>query len=183
MKNIWCKTPVSVWEGDILDCPHCQLVVPVNTVGVMGAGLAKKVANRYSKIHAFHESVCEAGDLKIGKPLYLTSLLVDVVLFPTKQQWQDGSRIEWIRKGLKRMYYEHSEASGHWIGKEPPHLAIPALGCGLGGLSWSEVRSEIISNAFFFGVDTSIVLYDEKHIEYEQRLGSKIVGANTPRPV
>ena len=150
MRTIWCKDPISVWEGDIFDCPHSILVVPVNTVGVMGAGLAKKVVNRYSKVGAFHESVCKAGDLKVGKPLYLTSLLVNAVLFPTKQQWQDGSRMEWIRKGLKQMYYDYSEASGYWRGEKPPHLALPALGCGLGGLSWSAVRSEIIANAFFF---------------------------------
>jgi len=59
-----------------------------------------------------------------------------IINFPTKQHWRDSSKLEWIDQGLidLRKVLADNEISS---------VAIPPLGCGLGGLDWQLVKPRI----------------------------------------
>lgn len=113
------------------------LVVPVNCVGVMGKGLAKVFAERFPEIVPGYQKSC---DLRWTRPGRIQTLPIQAVenlwsmaiLFPTKDHWRNPSKIEYIERGLKRM--------AQMAMFMPSEVHIPALGCGLGGLIWSDVE-------------------------------------------
>ncbi len=128
--------------------PHPWLVCPVNTVpGVMGAGLAREFTKRWPELPWLHANACRGGTLTIGR--CVVKLVGDdpqcipVVLFPTKNHWRDPSRLNWIEMGLKNL--------ARWVREvwesPPVTIAMPALGCGLGSLSWDAVRPLIEATA------------------------------------
>jgi O-acetyl-ADP-ribose deacetylase (regulator of RNase III) len=109
------------------------LVNPVNCVGVMGAGLAAEFRRRFPALYADYHRRCAAGQVRLGQPyLYRTAAGVQVVMFPTKGDWRAPSRLADVDQGLA---YLAAHASGWQLGS----LAVPALGAGLGGLSWEQV--------------------------------------------
>jgi O-acetyl-ADP-ribose deacetylase (regulator of RNase III) len=123
---------LGITDGDIM-LSECQtLTCPVNVVGVMGAGLAKTMAREYpGLLHAYRQA-CRSSKLKV------TSLWVyklpdgrQILCFPTKKHWKDPSRIEWVEHNLKLL-------SQSWEELNITSLAIPRLGCGLGGLDWDK---------------------------------------------
>ncbi len=110
------------------------LVNPVNTVGIMGKGLALQFKRRYPAMFKRYKRFCDEGLLTVGRlDLYLAHGDHWVLNFPTKEHWKDPSRLEWIDAGLKKLAesYESKSITG---------LALPELGCGLGGLNWTDVR-------------------------------------------
>lgn len=108
----------------ILDCTQRNLLIPVNCVGVMGKGLALQTAQRYPQVLAPYRQMCRDGILVPGRPQVISvSETQNLVMFPTKEHWRNASRIEWICEGFQCLYIQGS-------------VAIPRLGCGLGGLSW-----------------------------------------------
>jgi O-acetyl-ADP-ribose deacetylase (regulator of RNase III) len=119
-------------SGDIFEraAEGAVLVNPVNCVGVSGKGLAKEFKRRFPKQQRQYECLCGIGHVRPGKVLFFDP----VVYFPTKNHWRNPSEIDWIRDGLIDLR-EFIELE-HNIGRS---LAVPALGCGLGGLSWSDV--------------------------------------------
>ncbi len=118
-----------VW-GDIFKAQRDALVVPVNIIGTMGAGLAREVALRYPDAYRAYRAVCDSGELRIGTLALLDWMHPKLLLFPTKGHWREKSTLETIECGLVELCrYEDRLAS----------LAIPALGCGLGGLRWQDV--------------------------------------------
>lgn len=127
-------------SGDLFAAKVDALVNAVNTVGVMGKGLALAFKKKFPDNFAAYRRACDARELKPGNVL-----LFDrgdrsprwIVNFPTKRHWRDASRIDDIRDGLVDLIRE-VEARGI------ESLAMPALGCGLGGLKWKEVRPLIV---------------------------------------
>lgn len=119
--------------GNLLHSTMQTLVNPVNTAGAMGKGLALQFRKQYPAMYAEYEALCKQGKLKIGN-LHLYRADDHWILnFPTKRHYRMPSRIEDIETGLSvlRAQYEL------W-GIES--LALPALGCGYGGLSWGDVK-------------------------------------------
>lgn len=126
----------------ILESKADALVVPVNTVGVMGAGLAKAFARRWPALEREYLIQCAKGSLHIGSlffwkiprhtrhgqptPRY-------VVCLPTKRDWRQPSRIEYVETGL-RLFTQYYDAF------EIESASFPRLGCGLGGLAWEQVK-------------------------------------------
>jgi O-acetyl-ADP-ribose deacetylase (regulator of RNase III) len=109
------------------------LVCPVNTVGVMGAGLAKAFKERYPGLLVSYNMACMRGGLTISKPFVFP--IADgkqVLCFATKQDWRDPSDIRYIQKGLAYLVKHYQEL-------QIESLSLPMLGCGLGGLHPSEV--------------------------------------------
>lgn len=129
-------------HGNLLDAQDEALVNPVNTVGVMGKGLALAFRHRFDLNHRLYVEACQAGELQVGKMFVTeTGQAVGprwVVNFPTKQHWRQPSQLRWVSEGLmdlRRFIAQHRVQS----------IAIPALGAGLGGLVWPDVRSAIES--------------------------------------
>ena len=113
------------------------LVCPVNTVGVMGAGLAKAFDQRYPGAALTYYLCCETNRLEIGAVLVahdpkLASGRV-IVFFPTKQDWRKPSRPEYIEAGLRS--FANAVGEGKCLVRS---VSFPQLGCGRGGLDWER---------------------------------------------
>jgi len=127
-------------QGNLLEAPTEALVNTVNEVGVMGKGIALMFRETFPANTRAYESACRAGEVRVGKMLVTRDRDLTggrwIINFPTKKHWRNPSRLEWIRQGLKdlaRILHENRIRS----------VAVPPLGCGNGGLEWSQVRHEI----------------------------------------
>jgi len=114
---------------------------PVNCLGVMGAGMAKTFRDRFPVMYEDYRRKCKAKQIKIGEPdLYKDASGKWILNFPTKYHWKNPSELRYIEAGLDYLV-NHISVWGI------TGLAVPALGCGLGGLSWSKV-GPIMTKAF-----------------------------------
>lgn len=123
-------------SGNILNDTSRALVNPVNCVGVMGKGLALQFKQHYPEMFDYYREACCGGYVQVGKVLCyrIATDPLDryVVNFPTKEHWKDPSHMDYIATGL--------ESLKEWILlKKVETIAIPPIGCGLGGLNWAEV--------------------------------------------
>jgi O-acetyl-ADP-ribose deacetylase (regulator of RNase III)/uncharacterized protein YwgA len=108
------------------------LVNTVNTVGVMGKGIALEFKRRFPEMYDEYVTRCKAGLVKLGEPYLYKKSRPWVLNFPTKDHWRSVSRINDIVRGLKYLYEQYRD----W-GIES--LAVPPLGCGSGQLEWRVV--------------------------------------------
>lgn len=120
-------------EGDIFTSPAQVIVNTVNTVGVMGKGLALSFKQRYPDMFERYKTACEKHQLTIGKLMLVYEPDHWLLLFPTKENWRNPSRIEYIEKGLMKFTDTYAD-------KNITSVAFPRLGCGNGELDWEEVR-------------------------------------------
>jgi len=114
------------------------IVCPVNTIGVMGRGLALEMAQRYPGVEEVYKRLCKENKIGLGRP-YLISNPRPVLFFATKQYWWRPSEIAYIKAGLsywKKMV--NGKGSGLWT--QFISYGWPRLGCGLGGLNWTNVK-------------------------------------------
>lgn len=129
-------------SDDIFKTTAEAIVNTVNTEGIMGKGLALQFKKRFPENFKAYEKACKAGDVVIGKMFISPSgMLVGpkiIINFPTKKSWRNKSSIEDIQAGLEALAADIARLKIRSI-------AIPPLGCGLGGLSWPAVRAEIES--------------------------------------
>ena len=119
---------------DLFTSPAQTLVNTVNTVGVMGKGIAKDFKAIYPEMFARYQELCERGQFKVGQlwPYRTSNKLV--LNFPTKKHWRSPSRPEYIEAGLRNF-----AANYHTLGVTS--ISFPLLGCGNGELDWeSQVR-------------------------------------------
>lgn len=126
--------------SNILEEDAEALVNTVNCVGVMGRGVALEFKRAFPKNFSAYADACKHREVKPGRMfVFETGHLSNprfVVNFPTKRHWRDKSRMEDIESGLLDLASEIRD-------RDIRSIAIPALGCGLGGLNWSEVRPKI----------------------------------------
>lgn len=122
---------------NILTSDIQTLVCPVNTVGVMGAGLAKDFKETYPGLEEAYKRFCWAGMFaRKGVFVYTVSPTRKVLCLPTKRHWKYNSRIEWIDHALGVVAQDYEKYG-------ITHLAIPAVGCGKGKLEWDDVYNVI----------------------------------------
>lgn len=137
-------------EGNIFDSPAQTIVNTVNTVGVMGKGLALSFKERYPDMFAAYRSICEKNKLAPGKLMIYTAPDHTILLFPTKENWRNPSKIEYIEKGLEKFvntYADHNITS----------IAFPRLGCGNGELSWDDVKP--VMERYLAGLPIDVYVY------------------------
>lgn len=121
-------------NGNMFDIDADILVNTVNCVGVMGCGVALAFKDRYPAMFREYHKACELRNIHPGVLWYYrASDLKLIVNFPTKDDWRKPSKYEYIAKGLSQLR--------SLLKKYPPKtsIAIPALGCGHGGLNWDTV--------------------------------------------
>lgn len=126
-------------HGDLLRSAVEALVNTVNCVGVMGAGVALQFKRAYPSNFRTYVAACRRGDVQPGRMLVVeTGLLMPrlIVNFPTKRHWREGSRLADIDAGLDALV-------GEVRLRRISSIALPPLGCGLGGLDWRIVRPRI----------------------------------------
>ena len=126
---------VSETKMNVFDCHTDVVVVPVNTVGVMGKGLALAYKQKYPLGYQRYVEYCHSHLLVVGQPiLHSEPFIKPTLFFPTKQHWKAPSKTEWIDSGL-RYFSERAEQ-----GSFRSYAFVP-LGCGNGGLDYrNEVR-------------------------------------------
>lgn len=131
-------------KGDLLTDEAEALVNAVNTVGVMGAGIARQFKKQFPAMFANYEKACRAGEVTLGKmhvvPVDVAGEEKYIVNFPTLVHWSDQSKLADIAAGLEDLVRVVEE-------REIQSIAIPPLGCGVGGLAWEDVRT-LIEEAF-----------------------------------
>ncbi|MBI5422800.1 MAG: macro domain-containing protein [Opitutae bacterium] len=119
--------------GDLFTSKAQTIVNTVNTVGVMGKGVALEFKNRFPAMFEDYVARCDRQQVKLGEPyLYRDLAGAMIVNFPTKEHWRAASRLADIERGLDYFVQHYAE----W-GVES--IAFPPLGCGNGGLDWSDV--------------------------------------------
>jgi O-acetyl-ADP-ribose deacetylase (regulator of RNase III) len=143
--------PVREVDGDLLADDAQVLVNAVNTVGVMGAGIALAFKNAYPAMFESYRQACMRAELDIGR-YHMVQVTPGrfVYNFPTKRYWRDPSRPSYIAAGLPVLASVLTE-------QEIASVALPALGCGHGGLDWPLVRAMIDTS--LCGHPTDIRLY------------------------
>lgn len=127
---------VTFVKGDILNSPAQVITNPINCVGVMGKGLALEFKKAHHEMFLDYQRRCLAGEVRIGRPYLWESDSTQVLLFPTKNHWREPSSFKIVELGL-----EYLAANYRDLGITS--LALPALGCGNGGLRWEKVRQLI----------------------------------------
>jgi O-acetyl-ADP-ribose deacetylase (regulator of RNase III) len=125
--------------GDMFAAKVDALVNAVNTVGVMGKGLALAFKTKFPDNFTAYQRACKAGEVVPGKMFVVERATAPrwIVNFPTKRHWRDASRIEDVKSGLVDLI---EQVRVHGMSS----VAMPALGCGLGGLAWADVRPLIV---------------------------------------
>lgn len=140
-------------KGNLLEADCEALVNTVNTVGVMGKGIALQFKQAFPENFVAYARACRAGEVQTGRMLVVpTGKLGNpryIINFPTKRHWRQPSRLEDIEAGLEDLVRR-------CLALGIRSLAVPPLGCGNGGLEWSQVQPLI--EAAFRGVPQIRVL-------------------------
>ena len=129
-------------QGDLLASNAEAIVNTVNCVGVMGRGIALQFKKQFPDNYKFYEAACKKDEVAPGKMfVYEMNGSINprfIINFPTKRHWRGTSRIEDIESGLRDLVRVIQS-------KKISSIAIPPLGCGLGGLDWKVVKVYIES--------------------------------------
>lgn len=148
-----------VENSNLFDSNADALINPVNCKGTMGKGIAREFSKRFPECVPPYKQACITGKLTPGVLLYVKLAIQPdffamrrpgIILFPTKNHWKDPSRLEWIDQGL---HYLKSNYQLWGIRS----VAMPQVGCGLGGLNWELVRP--IVEEVFSGEPIEIEVY------------------------
>ena len=142
--------------GNLLNAETDAVVNTVNTVGVMGKGIALMFKERFPKNYEAYVAACERDEVQIGK-MFVTSNDEFkgprwIINFPTKKHWRQPTKLEWIEVGLAAL-------KSVIIEKGIRSIAIPPLGCGNGGLDWKVVRP-LIEAALSNLQDVDIIVFE-----------------------
>lgn len=131
---------ITFTQGNLLEAHAEALVNTVNTVGVMGKGIALMFKERFDENFRRYAAACKAKEVQTGKMFVTPVHELDgprwIVNFPTKQHWRAPSRMEWVIEGLQ-------DLRRFLIEQQVKSIAIPPLGAGNGGLEWADVREQI----------------------------------------
>lgn len=124
-----------ILNGDILKSRCDAITNTINCVGVMGAGLALQFKRKYPRMFEEYKQACLTSRIKPGD-VWLWGRNPTILNVATKNHWKDKSQFGWILLALANL---------HRIIKEERFgsVAITKLGCGLGGLNWTDVYPEI----------------------------------------
>ncbi len=143
-------------EGNLLNADVDALINTVNTVGVMGKGIALQFKRAYPEMFKAYARAAKAGEVAIGRMHVWETGALDgprfVINFPTKRHWRGGSKLSDIDAGLADLV---GVIRQHGIRS----LAVPPLGCGNGGLDWSVVRPRIWTALQAVSDNVDIVVY------------------------
>jgi len=144
------------------------ITVTVNCFGIMGKGVALVAKDLAPDMFEFYKKLCENKKMQLGKPVmfdksskYLrsaTGRTRKMLLFPTKNHWRTNSSIMGIKKGLEWLVDNHKKC-------KIESLAIPALGCGNGGLSWEVVGPMLYQHLIQLSIPVELYLPTKKIAE------------------
>lgn len=152
-------------DKNIFNSNTQTIVNPVNTEGVMGAGLALQFKQRYPEMFEIYKKICQNNHFKIGQLWMYKSKDKWIINFPTKISWKNPTKEEYLEAGLRHFLEIYKK-------KEITSISFPLLGAGLGGLN--PVRSFMIM--YFYLNDTDIpcnIYMTSKQKEYIEKTTNK----------
>lgn len=180
-------------EGDMFFSTMQTLTVSVNTVGIMGKGVASRAKYQFPDVYVTYQDACRKKRLEMGKPyLYKREASLDIdlidildhpseiqtindvkwfLLFPTKNHWRQNSDRDGIEKGLDWLIKNQAK-------NNIESLALPALGCGLGNLEWGEIGPLMCRKLIKLGIPVTIYLPRERPVEKELLTPEFLLGTN-----
>lgn len=142
-------------KGNLIETDSEVLVNTVNCEGYMGKGIALQFKKAFPENFNAYERACRMGEVQPGRMLvFSTGSMINpkyIINFPTKRKWREKSKIEYIESGLKALIEEVRRLKVSTI-------AVPPLGCGLGGLEWEKVQP-LIEQAFAELPDVRVALF------------------------
>jgi O-acetyl-ADP-ribose deacetylase (regulator of RNase III) len=147
---------IEIAKGNLLGADAEALVNTVNCVGYMGKGIALQFKQAFPENFKAYEAACRAGKVVPGKMfVFDNGRLLNpryIINFPTKRNWRGKSRIQDIKSGLQALAADVRRLGIHSI-------AVPPLGCGLGGLDWRVVRP-MIEQTFAASPNVRVLLFE-----------------------
>jgi O-acetyl-ADP-ribose deacetylase (regulator of RNase III) len=156
-------------QGNLLEASVEALVNTVNTVGVMGKGIALMFKEVFPGNFQTYQDACSRNEIRIGRMFVTENQTFSgprwIINFPTKKHWRQPSKLEWIIEGLgdlRRVIQQNHIRS----------IALPPLGSGNGGLEWREVRQQV-ERALGDLEDVDVLVYEpiEKYQNVAKRTG------------
>ena len=160
-------------DTNLLLSPVQTLVNPVNTVGVMGAGIAKEYKRYYPKMFASYRKVCRAQLFEPGQLLLYQGEHGNgyerkrwVLNFPTKRDWRKPAELAYVEQGLAKFVATYKA-------KRITSVAFPPLGTGCGGLKWLEVKQ--LMESYLKQVDIPVYIHVYRPIRGQVIKNSEIV--------
>ncbi len=142
-------------DGKFFASPAQVFVNTVNTVGVMGKGVAKVFKDIYPDMFKIYQKLCDSHELGIGKLQLYRSSNKWILNFPTKKDWRHPSKVEYVEAGLKTFVDSYVDMGINSIG-------FPALGCGNGGLDF-EKQVKPLMEKYLSNLPIAIFIYPHKH--------------------
>lgn len=132
---------ITFTQGNLLEADVEALVNTVNTVGVMGKGIALMFKDRFADNFVRYAAACKAKEVRTGRMFVTEPRELGgprwIVNFPTKQHWKAPSQMAWIVEGLQ-------DLRRFLVDNKVKSVALPPLGAGNGGLEWEAVREQIV---------------------------------------
>jgi O-acetyl-ADP-ribose deacetylase (regulator of RNase III) len=142
-------------KGNLLEAPAHALVNTVNTVGVMGKGIALQFKETFPVNFKLYADASKKGQIVVGKMFVVRDALLDgekiIINFPTKTEWYRKSQYSFIEEGLQDLVRVIASYEIHSI-------AIPPLGCGNGGLQWNRVKT--MMEKYLADVAADVFIYE-----------------------
>lgn len=123
-------------DKSIFDSHAEAITNTVNCVGVMGKGIAAEYKARFPQMFADYKRRCEIKNIKPGQPYIWEDEDCLILNFPSKDHWKGNSKLEWIEEGLIWI-------KDNYQGIGISSLSMPPIGCGNGGLNWTDVKALI----------------------------------------
>ena len=159
---------ITFTQGNLLEARAEALVNTVNTVGVMGKGIALMFKERFGENFRRYAAACKAQEVQTGKMFVTEVVELDgprwIVNFPTKQHWRAPSRMEWVIEGLQDLRH-------FLIEQRVKSVAIPPLGAGNGGLDWIKVKEQIVQALGDLDVDVLVFEPTQQYQNVAKRAG------------
>jgi O-acetyl-ADP-ribose deacetylase (regulator of RNase III) len=170
---------ISLIDGDMFFSSFQTLTISVNLQGVMGKGLASRAKYQFPDVYVAYQDACRSRKITatkpflykreasldyelsdMGSPLVIPNAVKWFLLFATKRKWRESSRLDDIEAGLNWVRENFAKEG-------VTSLALPALGCGLGNLTWANVGPLMCQKLHDIGIPVAIYLPRESQIERE----------------
>ena len=152
-------------QGDLFQSPAQVLVNTVNTVGVMGKGVALQFKRHFPEMYAKYRDLCEKGDFNIGSLWLYKTPNKWVLNFPTKRHWRQPSKLEYVESGIEKFVETYSRLGIHSI-------AFPPLGCGNGQLDFST-QVQPLMEKYLQPLPIEVFVYPERDNIFVEHLQPK----------
>lgn len=159
---------INLVTGDILESNAECLVNTVNCEGYMGKGIAYQFKLKFPKNNDDYVKACRNGSLTVGKLHHYCEDGKIIVNFPTKNKWRKKSELYYVTDGLKELVDLIKL-------QKIKSIAIPPLGCGNGGLNWSDVKPIILENLQSLSQLVDIYIYEpSKYYQHSPKQAPKL---------